>query len=226
LPVASRQQKAFSCWRLAMHAHRLLCAAYPQKIPPGLSQISLMPGSDRKAFAFARLICKNTNQLGNVLRLLFQSTISAILWRGTQMKKQIAVALCASFIFACAAAGMAEVKEGLWEMKMTTEMKGMPMKMPTTTSQTCITKNDMVPKPLSQGKQAQECKIKEQNVSGDTVTYAMECSDKTGMSGEMSGKMTYTGDTMEGSSTMKITSPAAMEMTIKMSGKYLGACKK
>jgi hypothetical protein len=121
----------------------------------------------------------------------------------------------------------AEIKEGLWEIKTTVEMKGMSIQVPPTTTRTCINKNDMVPKPAAQSKgQEQECKVKEQKVTGDTVTYAMECTGKGGMSTEISGEMTYTGDSMAGKSTMKVKGPASMEMSTSMTGKYLGPCTK
>ncbi len=88
-------------------------------------------------------------------------------------------------------------------------------------------KDNMVPKPPSQRKgQEPECKIKNQKVTGNTVTYAMECTGQGGVSTEMTGEMTYTGDSMEGKSTMKMSGPQAMEMTSKMTGKYIGPCPK
>jgi hypothetical protein len=85
----------------------------------------------------------------------------------------------------------------------------------------------MVPKPAAQDK-SQECKIKDQQVSGDTVTYTMECSMKDGTTMEMKGKSTYKGDTFEGTTetTMKAKGQPAMQMSGKMSGKYIGPCTK
>ena len=141
------------------------------------------------------------------------------------MKKIMIVALVLTFFVACAALALAEPKEGLWEIKTTMEMPGMPMKMPATTTQTCIKKDDMVPKPAAQKGQPQECKTTEQKVSGDTVSYAMECTSK-GTTTVISGKMTYTGEAMEGSTTMKVSGRDSMEMTSKVTGKYIGQCTK
>jgi hypothetical protein len=143
------------------------------------------------------------------------------------MKKTIAIVLSILLSSACATMALAEIKEGLWEIKTTMEMQGMPMQMPAMTSRTCISKNDMVPKPPDQGRgQSQECKVKEQKITGNTVTYAMECTGKGGMAAEISGEMTYTGDSMEGKYTMKVKSPSPMEMSSKMTGKYIGPCTK
>jgi hypothetical protein len=142
------------------------------------------------------------------------------------MKKAIAILLSILFSSACATMALAEMKEGLWEIKTTMEMKGMPIKMPATTSRSCISKNDMVPKPSAQRGQQQECKIKEQKITGDTVTYAMECTGKDGMAAEISGEITYKEDSMEGTYTMKVQSPSPMEMSSKMTGKYVGPCTK
>ena len=141
------------------------------------------------------------------------------------MKKNIAMVLMTVVSLAFGAIAMAEMKEGLWEMKTEVEMPGMPAKIPPTTIRSCISKDNMVPQPASPKGQAQECKIKEQSISGDTVTYVMECKGQ-GMTTEISGKMTYTGETMEGTSTMKMSGAMSMEMTTKMTGKYVGPCTK
>jgi hypothetical protein len=145
---------------------------------------------------------------------------------GIRMKKDTAIFLVLLTSFACATMALAEMKEGLWEIKTTMEMQGMPVKMPPTTTRTCVSKNDMVPKPSAQRGQEQECKVKEQRITGDTVTYAMECTGKGGMTTEIAGEVTYKGDAMEGTSTMKVKGPASMEMSTKVSGKYIGPCTK
>lgn len=64
--------------------------------------------------------------------------------------------------------------------------------------------------------------------SGDTVTYNMKCSMKDGTTIEMKGKSTYKGDTFEGNTetTMTAKGQPAMQMSGKMSGKYIGPCVK
>jgi hypothetical protein len=120
----------------------------------------------------------------------------------------------------------AEMKEGLWTITTQAEMKGMPVQMPATTMKQCITKKDMVPKPEKQEK-GQECKMKDQKVTGDTVTYTMECKTAEG-SMTSSGKMTYKGDSFDGTTntTMKTKGQPDILMNSKMTGKYLGPCPK
>jgi hypothetical protein len=143
------------------------------------------------------------------------------------MVRSILVAVVALLTVVWVAVGSAEVKEGLWEITTKAEIKGMSNQMPATTMKQCITKNDIVPKPEKQEK-GQECKIKDQKVSGDTVTYALECKDKGGTIVEVSGKTTYKGNVFDGATTTTIKSKeqGTMQMTSKMSGKYIGPCVK
>ncbi len=142
------------------------------------------------------------------------------------MKSIVAVVTVLVVSLVWGAAASAQMKEGLWEITTKTEMKGMPTQMPATTVRSCITKQDMVPKPAAQEK-GQECKVKDQKVVGDTVTYAMECTGKDGTVVEMAGKMTYKGDIFEGTSNTTMKSGGqTMQMSGKRSGKYVGPCTK
>ena len=91
-----------------------------------------------------------------------------------QMLRNICIALAIVISLVWITGASAEMKEGLWEITTKAEMKGMPMQMPATTMKQCMTKKDMTPKPEKQPK-GQECTMKDQKVSGDTVTYTMEC---------------------------------------------------
>lgn len=126
-----------------------------------------------------------------------------------------------------ASPGSAQIKEGLWEITTKSEMKGLPMQIPPTITKQCITKKEPFPMPDKQEK-GQECKIKEQKISSDTVTYAMECKDKTGAVVTTSGKSTYKGNTFNGTTdiTMKSKEQGTIHMKNTMSGKYIGPCPK
>lgn len=143
------------------------------------------------------------------------------------MIRSMMLALTIAVALAWATGASAEMREGLWEITSKAEMKGMQMQMPPNTVKQCITKNDAVPKPDKQDK-SQECAIKNQRMSGDTVTYAMECKGKDGTIVNVSGKMTYKGNAFDGVSdtTIKSKGQGTMQMTSKMSGKYLGPCPK
>jgi hypothetical protein len=117
----------------------------------------------------------------------------------------------------------AEFKEGLWEITTQVEMKGMPP-MPPNTIRQCITKKEPVPE---MGDKNNECKITDQKVSGDKVSYTVECKSKEGVM-IISGTSTYTGTTMNGTATtnFKIEGQPEMQMESRTTGKYVGDCSK
>jgi Na+-translocating ferredoxin:NAD+ oxidoreductase RnfG subunit len=143
------------------------------------------------------------------------------------MVRNVLIAVVALLSLVWVAAGYAEVKEGLWEITTKSEIKGMPAQMPVSTTKQCITKNNIIPKPEKQEK-GQECKVKDQKMSGDSVTYAIECKDASGTIVQVSGKTTYKGNVFDGTTntTIKSKDQGTMEMTSKMSGKYAGPCPK
>ena len=64
------------------------------------------------------------------------------------------------------------MQEGRWEITTKMEMPGMPMNMPPMTHAQCLAKEDLVPQSSQSG---DECKITNVEVSGDTVTWVMQC---------------------------------------------------
>ena len=124
----------------------------------------------------------------------------------------------------CLNSALAEIKDGLWEITTKVEIKGMPGQMPSSTVRQCLKKNDPVPKAKNK---STDCKVKDQKISGDTVTYAMECTSKDSVV-LTSGTMTYKGNAFAGVSTTNIKSKGQpeMQMNNKMSGKYIGPCTK
>ena len=139
-----------------------------------------------------------------------------------QMLRNICIALAVVISLVWITGASAEIKEGQWEITTKTEMKG--MQMPATTMKQCITNKDPVPQKQEKG---QECKMKDQKVSGDTVTYTMECKSAEGTM-VSSGKMTYKANTFNGTTdtTVKTKGQPDMKMTSTMTGKYLGPCPK
>ena len=124
-------------------------------------------------------------------------------------------------LFSATASADSDINEGLWEITLKVEIEGMPMSMPPVTNTQCITKDTLVPKSNQPG---QECGITNQKISGNTITYDMECSGPGG-SVKGTGEATYTGDTMTGKMEMKMPSQGDMKMIMKMSGKRIGPCK-
>jgi hypothetical protein len=130
--------------------------------------------------------------------------------------------LCAGASF-CFAGAEPNMQEGLWEITSSMEMPGMPSMPPMKHTQ-CLTKKDLVPQ--SQEK-AQDCKITQTGTSGNTVTWSMKCSGEEGAM-EGTGKVTYSGDTFQGTMTMTMQDPeqgGKMQLTQRMSGRRVGNCK-
>ncbi len=118
----------------------------------------------------------------------------------------------------------AELKDGLWEFTSQTEIAGMQHQVPPNTFRQCITKGDPV---LKNQDKNYNCKTTSMKISGNTVNYSVTCSGKDGEM-QMTGTSTYTGNTMQGSSTtnFKMAGQPAMQMKSKTSGKYIGPCPK
>jgi hypothetical protein len=110
----------------------------------------------------------------------------------------------------CSSSALAGIKDGLWKITTKAEIKGVPGQMPPYTVRQCLTKNDPVPKAEDK---SIECKIKDQKISGDTVTYSFECKGKDSFV-LTSGTMTYKGNTFAGASTNNIKSKGQPQMQI------------
>ena len=140
------------------------------------------------------------------------------------MWKRMVMILVVLSIAVLSSEAFAQLKDGLWEITTQVEIKGMQQQMPPTTVRQCITSNDPVPK--NQDKNF-ECKTISQKVSGNTIHYAVECKGREGIM-TSTGQSTYTGSTMSGSSQTSfiMKGQPEMQMTNRMTGKYLGACPK
>jgi hypothetical protein len=134
--------------------------------------------------------------------------------------KKVFFIFCAVLFTLWSVSAWAEFKEGLWEITTQVEMKGMPP-MPPTTIRQCITKKDPVPQTNDKN---YDCKIIDQKISGDTVSYTVECKGKDGEM-KTSGKSTYTDTSMKGTATTVFKMEGhEMEMESKTTGKYVGDC--
>lgn len=123
------------------------------------------------------------------------------------------------------------MRDGLWETTMSMEMKGMqmPFAMKPITNTQCISKKDAqdpdktVPKTSKENK---DCQMKDYKVSGNRVTWKVECKGKHPSTS--TGEMTYSGGTSyEGSMTMDTEGNASnnMHMIYHFKGKRIGDCK-
>jgi hypothetical protein len=110
------------------------------------------------------------------------------------------------------------MKDGNWEISTETTMVGMPMPPSANKSTFCLTQEELVPK----SDKDKECRIVKQKVVGNTVSWRMECKK-----GEGEGEISYRGTTYNGFFKMKVVEDGqAMNMNMKLAGKYLGPCPK
>jgi hypothetical protein len=118
-----------------------------------------------------------------------------------------------------------DLNPGKYEITAKVEMQGMPGGMPGMPAQTmtqCLTEQDPVP---AASADAQGCKVTDMKTEGNTLTYTMTC-DQQGMTIKSNGKMTFKGDSFEGTTQTQM-GPSAGNMTIttKISGKRIGKCE-
>lgn len=140
---------------------------------------------------------------------------------GTITKISMGVTLA---LFSFAAQAELNMQPGMWETTITMHMPGMPMVPPPTTQRYCITQEDLVPQdPQS----AKDCQRLDHNIEGNTVTWNAECTHNGGVT-VGSGKITYAGDTYQGSMEMEMRNGpgGGMKMTQTMVGHRIGDCPK
>lgn len=134
-------------------------------------------------------------------------------------KKAMAGILFVCFLLAASGSWAGpNVKEGMWEYTVETQIPGMTMNMPAQKHTYCLTKENLVPQASDPGSQ---CKMVSQKIQGDTVIWKVECQTNQGKV-VMDGTITYKGETFTGSSKF---SQAGMQMEQKFSGRRLGPCK-
>ena len=121
-----------------------------------------------------------------------------------------------------------DFKEGEWGVSYQMEVVGMPFPMPPIKARKtmCLDKNNYVPDNSQQG---QECKLSDQKVNGNTVTWTMHCRSQ-GRTIEGLGKITYKGDRYDGAMDARLISDDARTPAVgykyTMQGERLGACGK
>ena len=114
------------------------------------------------------------------------------------------------------------MRPGRWQNTVQMQMPGMPMQMPPQIATRCITAEQLQRDPNSwvpSGPDGQACKISDQKIVRNTVTWKVACTGQMAMTGE--GELTFMEDTYDG--TLK-ASMSLGDMTMKLSGKRLGDC--
>ena len=116
-------------------------------------------------------------------------------------------------------------KPGLWEIKTTMEVEGVPahmkalMKVPPVVEQECLKANEDI------FKSDNECKYDKKRISANKIQVTFKCSEE---GSEMTGKgeTTFSGETLSSWTEMKTQGPTGpMTMKNTTTGKYIGPCK-
>ncbi len=124
-------------------------------------------------------------------------------------------------------------RDGRWEVTMEMMMPNMPGMLPPTKNIQCITKeeaadpNRALPSgPQRAGGPPPDCKMTDQKVLGNKITWSMQCNGPMAANG--TGEITYAGDSYTGQMVTNMVGRGGqpMGMTIKYSGKRLGDCIK
>ncbi|HEX2719962.1 MAG TPA: DUF3617 family protein [Candidatus Deferrimicrobium sp.] len=139
------------------------------------------------------------------------------------MKNVVRQTVVLSALILLCAAGSAQsagvdMQEGEWEVSSESSMTMGTMSMPSMGSKSthCLTREDPVPAT----EKDKECRIVNQKVTGNKVSWRMECKK-----GEGEGEISYRGTTYNGFFNMKMVEEGqTMTMNMKLAGKYLGPC--
>lgn len=115
--------------------------------------------------------------------------------------------------------------EGEWQTTVKMEMQGIPVEMPPLTSSQCLTRKDLVPKTQQPG---QDCRLLKRKITGDTVSWEMECKSKDGGTMRGRGEIAYRQDSYSGTLKMEFDESGVPRMTMNyaLTGRRVGPCKK
>jgi hypothetical protein len=119
-----------------------------------------------------------------------------------------------------------DMKEGLWEITVTVEMPGLPAGMPAQRIEQCVTQKDLEdPRRIAPGARSEDgkCRVTSRQQRGDTLTWDWSCEGPEAASG--TSTMTFSGTTYSGTNQMSMKQGGQVHaMTMRYSGKHIGAC--
>jgi hypothetical protein len=138
----------------------------------------------------------------------------------------LAMVVALSLMSAGAAFADVNMQEGLWEISGEMKIEGLPFPMPPVPMKfnQCLTKKDMVPVKKEKN---QECKTSSTKIEGSTVSWTVQCKDKSGVVTDSNGSATYKGNMFDSTAHTVTTDAkgAKSQSSMKMSGKRTGDCK-
>jgi len=109
---------------------------------------------------------------------------------------------------------------GKWEITSKMVMEGLPVAIPPVKTTMCLNNKQAVPQ-----KAQKNCKMISNKVVGNTVTWVMQCQDKTGTT-DSEGAITYRGSSFDGKVIMTMKNrEGSQKMTQDMHGKRIGDCQ-
>jgi hypothetical protein len=114
--------------------------------------------------------------------------------------------------------------EGYWDTYVTIRVHGGILPVPAIKSSKCITRQD--PLPNSSNKSSMSCRIFDNSIVGNDVSWRIECADDKGKM-EGKGKITYAGRTFDGGMDMavqEIGGDRHLNMQYAMHGERVRAC--
>lgn len=126
-----------------------------------------------------------------------------------------------------AAATSLTMQPGLYSITVQMEMKGMPMQLPATTFQQCITAKDVEDGKAYASSKDKDCKLTNLKQSNNRVDYDFSCSLQGGqrMQGHASGSSHAQGYSVVMSGRFVPPMEGVSEFSQKLDAKRLGACK-
>ena len=112
------------------------------------------------------------------------------------------------------------IQAGNWEITTSMKMPGMKMGMEPARYTQCLSRRDPVPR---SSQEAEECKVTETKVVGNTVTWVERCHSHGGDT-IGTGEITYSGNRFQGTIEMT-TAQSEMKIINLISGQRIGDCK-
>jgi hypothetical protein len=138
------------------------------------------------------------------------------------IKKLFAASVILLAIFSISFAGsVPDIQEGEWEITKIMTIQAMGMALPSKKYTQCLTKKNLIPYKSQSG---EECKISQTKVTGNTVTWTMQCSGGHGGDMKGTGEIIYSGSSVKGKVELKGAQPNS-GMISQLSGKRIGDCK-
>lgn len=119
------------------------------------------------------------------------------------------------------------MRAGNWEVTVKMNMPGLPMEMPPIKHNECVTEAMVrdpqwaMPKGGVTGEGANDCKVSDYKLAGNTATWRLTCTKPTPITGI--GEIAYAGDTYKGTMTLDM---GGQKMAMAYDARRIGDCTK